>query len=91
MAASRRALNRFSSFMLLLMVVFMPIVHTSRTGFPGGRRAVAEQRVTVAQELERNLSMEGSFGNGGANFSVEQREVPTGPDPLHHNNNPTGP
>ena len=34
------------------------------------------------------------FGNGGAsvlNIEDSAREVPTGPDPLHHNNNPIEP
>ncbi|KAB1211925.1 hypothetical protein CJ030_MR5G023767 [Morella rubra] len=33
------------------------------------------------------------YGNGASVLSVEDsaREVPTGPDPLHHNSNPAGP
>ncbi|RDX99012.1 hypothetical protein CR513_18000, partial [Mucuna pruriens] len=35
----------------------------------------------------------GRFGNEGASAGIAEdsaREVPTGPDPLHHNNHPIG-
>ncbi|CAJ2678998.1 CLAVATA3/ESR (CLE)-related protein 40-like [Trifolium pratense] len=81
----------FLIFMILTFVVSLPFVHCSsstriyRTNVEGGSRNLAKTSIEV--EIAR-FKNEGVFVG-----SVEDsaREVPTGPDPLHHNNNPFEP
>uniref|UniRef100_A0A2N9HFD8 Uncharacterized protein n=1 Tax=Fagus sylvatica TaxID=28930 RepID=A0A2N9HFD8_FAGSY len=81
----RKSLTWVPTFLVILIVASMPFVQSSRTRLQGGT-TMAENTATMAKaEI---------FGNGGASvLTVEDsaREVPAGPDPLHHNNNPTGP
>ncbi|KAJ4724179.1 CLAVATA3/ESR (CLE)-related 40-like protein [Melia azedarach] len=72
------------------MLVFIPLIHSSRPRFQGGTTMAEENTTLVSQDFESNLL------KSSANFSthiVEEsaRAVPTGPDPLHHNENPAGP
>ncbi|KAK2435798.1 CLAVATA3/ESR (CLE)-related protein [Trifolium repens] len=81
----------FLIFMILTFVVSLPFVQCSsstriyRTNMEGGNRNMAKTSIEV--EIAR-FKNEGVFVG-----SVEhsEREVPTGPDPLHHNNNPFEP
>ncbi|KAL5765021.1 hypothetical protein ACOSP7_017331 [Xanthoceras sorbifolium] len=96
MAALWKPLKWVSISVLVFMLVFTPLLHSFRTRFHGGTTTMAEGTTTATakQELEKRW-----FGNrGGWSKAVDQksvedsaREVPTGPDPLHHNHNPTGP
>nr|POE62678.1 hypothetical protein CFP56_23211 [Quercus suber]POE62679.1 hypothetical protein CFP56_23212 [Quercus suber] len=55
-------------------------------GFQGG--------TTMPENTVKLMAQAEIFGNGGAsvlNIEDSAREVPTGPDPLHHNNNPIEP
>ncbi|WJX26344.1 hypothetical protein P8452_15277 [Trifolium repens] len=77
--------------MILTFVVSLPFVQSSsstriyRTNMKGGSRNMAKTSIEV--EIAR-FKNEGVFVG-----SVEdsKREVPAGPNPLHHNNNPFEP
>ncbi|KAK5811397.1 hypothetical protein PVK06_026727 [Gossypium arboreum] len=52
---------------------------------------MAEETSTATQELQRNKQLHRLRGGGSVLIVEEKREVPTGPDPLHHNCEPTTP
>ncbi|KAJ9139713.1 hypothetical protein P3X46_030422 [Hevea brasiliensis] len=93
--ASGKPLSRFSISVVIFMVVFISFVHSSRTRLQGG---VAEHdtvtvtaTATATQDIESHLVK--SLGKGASTIVAKDsaREVPTGPDPLHHNDNPIRP
>ncbi|XVE78837.1 hypothetical protein DITRI_Ditri14bG0010200 [Diplodiscus trichospermus] len=49
-----------------------------------------ETSSSITKELESNYRFN-KFKTGSSALIVEKSEVPTGPDPLHHNSHPTGP
>ncbi|OAY48580.1 hypothetical protein MANES_06G168700v8 [Manihot esculenta] len=85
-----KPLSTCSISMVISLLVFISFVHSSRTRLQGG---VAEDAATstATQGLESHVVK--SLGKGVSTIVAENsaREVPTGPDPLHHNNNPTRP
>ncbi|KAK6235641.1 hypothetical protein QUC31_019375 [Theobroma cacao] len=84
-------IRALQGILIILMVASVPFVHSSRTSNRLlGERTMAEETSTITGELESNYCFN-RFGRGGSVLIVEEREVPTGPDPLHHNSNPTGP
>ncbi|KAJ9164404.1 hypothetical protein P3X46_023982 [Hevea brasiliensis] len=81
-----KPLSTFSISMVILVLVFTSFVHSSRTRFQGG--VADDYTATAAQDLESHLVK--SLGKRASTIVAEDsaREVPTGPNPLHHNNNP---
>ncbi|KAL9370189.1 hypothetical protein Peur_041388 [Populus x canadensis] len=86
-------LSRFSSISIALIIltfVLMPLIHSSRslheTTVAAGNRARAS-----AQDIHQSykITRMGKGASGLVTDEESEREVPTGPDPLHHNNNPT--
>ncbi|EEF48853.1 conserved hypothetical protein [Ricinus communis] len=71
------------------MAVFLSFVYSSRTRLQ--IRVAEDHTANVTQDLDSHLVK--SLGKGASAIYVEDsaREVPTGPDPLHHNRNPTRP
>lgn len=93
MAAGRRAVFRFWIFVLILMAVFLPLAQSSRPQYPlnGGGVRVTKESTQKITEKEFHKMEEAKRFDDRASFVMEKRKVPTGPDPLHHNDNPTGP
>ncbi|OAY30220.1 hypothetical protein MANES_14G014000v8 [Manihot esculenta] len=87
--ACGKPISSFSIFMTIFMVVFVSVVHSSRTRLQGG--VPADDKAIPTQDLESHLVK--SLVKGASSVVAEDsaREVPTGPDPLHHNNHPTKP
>nr|GMD67393.1 protein CLAVATA 3-like isoform X1 [Ipomoea batatas] len=82
-----RRVTGFAILVMFLVGVSPPFVLSSRPckSFQHSQ-AVAEEEMMVAQsQLQEWNRKEGGFVEESA------REVPTGPDPLHHNNKPTRP
>ncbi|XP_050221927.1 uncharacterized protein LOC126672069 isoform X2 [Mercurialis annua] len=80
------------SLMVIFIVVSLSLVHSSRTRL---QIEVADHdslhkviRDYESRQLFKNLGHEVSYVVG---VEDSEREVPTGPDPLHHNHNPTRP
>ncbi|KAJ4844826.1 hypothetical protein Tsubulata_043431 [Turnera subulata] len=86
MALGSKSLPLLSSFMVISLIL-MPLVHSSRTSLQGGKMVAEETARAIQQGLEKGGATSGVVV--GAENSA--REVPTGPDPLHHNNQPTRP
>ncbi|KAK9941293.1 hypothetical protein M0R45_017903 [Rubus argutus] len=90
MGHGKLALNWVSIFILVLMVASIPFVQPSRTCLQV-RTTISENRETQGLQIKE---ADRAFGNGAKVLrAVEDsaRLVPTGPDPLHHNNNPIKP
>ncbi|KAJ7009587.1 hypothetical protein D5086_000157 [Populus alba] len=81
-------LSRFSSISIALIIltfVLMALVHSSRSLAAGNRARASEQDIHQSYKITR-------MGKGASSLVTDEeseRQVPTGPDPLHHNNNPT--
>ncbi|KAK1588797.1 hypothetical protein Q3G72_027153 [Acer saccharum] len=101
MAALWKTLKWVSISVLIFMMVLTPLVQSSPTRLHGGTTMAEDTATATAiakQEVEKSNLVKRWFGNGGGFSSADlkksvqdsAREVPTGPDPLHHNNNPTG-
>ncbi|XP_058199409.1 uncharacterized protein LOC131314639 [Rhododendron vialii] len=93
-----RAIAWFCLSMLVAFVVFSsPFLHSSTTPcFQGGRKLLNTQQGTALPQgfLSNNQGRRGGEigGNLGNGAEESAREVPTGPDPLHHHDiNPSGP
>uniref|UniRef100_A0A6N2M632 Uncharacterized protein n=1 Tax=Salix viminalis TaxID=40686 RepID=A0A6N2M632_SALVM len=84
-------LSRFSSMSIALIILtsflLMPSpVHSSRSLLAAGNRDRAS-----AQEIHQSYMIK-RVGKGASSLVADEeseRQVPTGPDPLHHNSNPT--
>ncbi|KAF7824068.1 CLE13 protein precursor [Senna tora] len=63
----------------LALSLSLPFLHSSTSSLPHGTEMAEKTRTEVA-----------TFGNE-AGVEESARQVPTGPDPLHHNNKPVGP
>ncbi|KAA8549560.1 hypothetical protein F0562_001422 [Nyssa sinensis] len=74
--------------MVIFVVVSPPVVLSSRPYTEGGTKMADD---TETQGLGTDHTKR--FGDQASGFSVEAsaRVVPTGPDPLHHHSNPSGP
>ncbi|KAJ7980737.1 CLAVATA3/ESR (CLE)-related protein 40-like [Quillaja saponaria] len=84
--AFKKALMWVLYIVILAMVVSVSFVQASRSSLTC-RTTMAENTATVtATEVER-------FGDEASSHTIEDsaRQVPTGPDPLHHNNHPICP
>ncbi|KAK3205103.1 hypothetical protein Dsin_019149 [Dipteronia sinensis] len=99
MAALWKALKWVSISVLIFMMVLTPLVQSSPTRLHGGATITEDTATAIAkQEVEKSNLVKRWFGNKGGFSSADRkksvqdsaREVPTGPDPLHHNDNPTG-
>ncbi|KAK7830109.1 hypothetical protein CFP56_028566 [Quercus suber] len=89
--AFRKSLTWVPTFLVILLLASIPFLQSSRTRFQGGTTMPENTVKLMAQEFQIQAEI---FGNGGAsvlNIEDSAREVPTGPDPLHHNNNPIEP
>ncbi|KAG6632527.1 hypothetical protein I3843_13G144400 [Carya illinoinensis] len=89
--AFRKALTLFPTFVVILMVLLMPYVLSSRIRLQAGT-AMAENTATITVQGFQTQAEINSNGSALV-LTVEDsaRQVPTGPDPLHHHNNPTRP
>ncbi|KAM5582537.1 hypothetical protein ABKV19_002787 [Rosa sericea] len=91
MGHGKLALNWVSILVLVLMVASIPFVQSSRTCLQVRTTTISENRDTQGIQIKE---ADRAFGNGAKVLSsVENSErlVPTGPDPLHHNNHPIKP
>ncbi|KAL1323992.1 hypothetical protein HN51_034193 [Arachis hypogaea] len=76
--------------MILTLVIFLLFAQPSTSSRVYGANLAGGKTISTSIEV-------GRFGNNGADPSVGRvvedstRKVPTGPDPLHHNNNPLRP
>ncbi|XP_019152001.1 PREDICTED: uncharacterized protein LOC109148731 isoform X2 [Ipomoea nil] len=86
----RRTVTGFAILLMFLVGASPPFVHSSRPckSFQHSQ-AVAEEEMVAADNMESQLQ-EGNRKEGGL-VDESAREVPTGPDPLHHNNKPSRP
>ncbi|EXB48397.1 hypothetical protein L484_007977 [Morus notabilis] len=78
-----------STVVVILMVASLPFLQSSPPRFQA-ETTMAENKATL-QGLTNRVDI---FGNGDSVIGVDEeseRQVPTGPDPLHHNNHPTRP
>ncbi|PON69743.1 hypothetical protein PanWU01x14_085270 [Parasponia andersonii] len=81
-----------STFMFILMVASLPYVQSSRALSQAAGTTLRADPNEGSQGLEINRV--DIFGNGDSVLTEDEesaRQVPTGPDPLHHNNNPIRP
>ncbi|KAL5055827.1 hypothetical protein RYX36_036509 [Vicia faba] len=77
----------FIIFMILTFLVSLPFVQCSRiyrTNMEGASRHIA---TSIKDAIARFKKVGVSVGT----VEDSARKVPTGPDPLHHNNNPLEP
>ncbi|PKI60222.1 hypothetical protein CRG98_019410 [Punica granatum] len=97
MALGRTYCGRVMASMFMAMAFSMPLlVHSSRAqcvGFVNGTPPLEEATAAHSASTQRGQSdsdsVELRFGEGVAEDS--EREVPTGPDPLHHHYDPKDP
>ncbi|CAK7339279.1 unnamed protein product [Dovyalis caffra] len=97
--APENGLTRFSStsiVLIILILVWMPLVHSSRSCLRCHATVAAGDKARNAAEDHQTTYLVKVMGNGAASGSVadeeserQLRQVPSGPDPLHHNNTPT--
>ncbi|CAK8575889.1 unnamed protein product [Lathyrus sativus] len=74
----------FLIFMLLTFVQCSSSTRIYRTKMEGARRHIATSiKVAIARFKKEGVSV--------GTFEDSARKVPTGPDPLHHNNHPLQP
>ncbi|KAI9195298.1 hypothetical protein LWI28_013625 [Acer negundo] len=103
MAALWKTLKWVSISVLIFMMLLTPLVQSSPTRLHGGTTmaedtatatatAIAKQEVEKSNLVKRWFGKRGGISSADLKKSVQDsaREVPTGPDPLHHNDNPTG-
>ncbi|PQQ20973.1 hypothetical protein Pyn_17080 [Prunus yedoensis var. nudiflora] len=86
----KEALTGFSTFIVILMVASIPFVQPSRLQV----RTFTSTENTYTKGLQINQADRFGNGEGAKVFNAVEdsaRQVPAGPDPLHHNNNPIGP
>ncbi|KAG8485636.1 hypothetical protein CXB51_018876 [Gossypium anomalum] len=86
----QRMASIFRAFQtILIILILMPFLHSSSRITT--KTTMAEETSTATQELQRNKQLNRLGGGGPVLIVEEKREVPTGPDPLHHNCEPTTP
>ncbi|KAI5321200.1 hypothetical protein PRUPE_6G018100 [Prunus persica] len=88
----KKALTGFSTFIIILMVASIPFVQPSRLQVR--TFTLTENTNTNTKGLQINQADRFGNGEGAKVFNAVEdsaRQVPAGPDPLHHNNNPIGP
>ncbi|OMO94045.1 hypothetical protein CCACVL1_06215 [Corchorus capsularis] len=84
-------MRAFQIVLIILMVASLPLLLSSRTSNRLlGETTMAVDTSAMRKGLGSNYWFK-SLGRRGSAFIGEKRQVPTGPDPLHHNSNPTGP
>ncbi|KAL6195138.1 hypothetical protein ACLB2K_030759 [Fragaria x ananassa] len=91
MGHSKLALNWVLILVLVLMAASISSVESSRKCLQVGTSTTSENKETQGIQIKE---ADRAFGNGAKVFSTvdnSDRLVPTGPDPLHHNNNPIKP
>ncbi|GAB4856076.1 hypothetical protein Ancab_024716 [Ancistrocladus abbreviatus] len=92
----RRASICVTSFTVILMAILPTLLHSSRLPHEEGMRLPVSQRhsTNMASESQRypvKRSEERMINGGGEGATLDDsaREVPTGPDPLHHHSFPS--
>ncbi|KAI4322064.1 hypothetical protein L6164_021787 [Bauhinia variegata] len=85
--ASKKVLARVLNVVILTLAVSLPFVQSSSSSFHYGPNMAENRATKVAAKVERFWN-EVSLTD---TVQVSARQVPTGPDPLHHNKNPISP
>ncbi|XP_061361373.1 uncharacterized protein LOC133305231 [Gastrolobium bilobum] len=85
--AIKKALPWVLNILILTFLVLMPFVQSSSSSH------IYPSNIAGSRAKTTNIEV-GRFRNEAASVGTVEdsaRQVPTGPDPLHHNNNPIGP
>ncbi|XP_043693659.1 uncharacterized protein LOC122644120 [Telopea speciosissima] len=97
-ARGRRAamitLARSSISVAILMAFLCPLIQASRPSFHGEREMIEADKASLVSKGPETLLFQMHHQNRGSSSSSvleSERQVPTGPDPLHHNGFPSRP
>ncbi|XP_010536032.1 PREDICTED: CLAVATA3/ESR (CLE)-related protein 40 [Tarenaya hassleriana] len=85
MATTRDIVRVLFIVMFFSMALHWPLARSSRTRFLIGEIEESTETITKKEMLTVTRK---KISYGGSAIEVQGRQVPTGPDPLHHNNTP---
>nr|DAD29931.1 TPA_asm: hypothetical protein HUJ06_031399 [Nelumbo nucifera] len=80
----------FLTCLFILMALLSPLIQASRSSF-NGERIWAGKRTTLVSKVPNAHLFTGYQRRDSGIILDSERQVPTGPDPLHHNQHPLGP